>query len=194
MTWIRIGSALAVLLALAGGASADEAESRAIAKGRWSLAFSLPDGGGSQLGVWRRVSGRSNLGLNLGIDHSRETDTIGPDSSRQGEVNQFWTFSIEPSLERYLVLQRDVSPYVFAALQGSYGWTESSFQKSYSRSATLSFGLGADWTPLESISIGAATGIRWRESMRSESAPDAPKQGQSQFGSVATSLQLHLYF
>jgi hypothetical protein len=183
-----------LVLTTASLARAEEGESRAIQKGRYSLAFSLPDGGGSQLGVWKMVSERSNLGVNLGIDHSRQTSTSGPDSLRQGRSGQFWTFSIEPSLERYLFLERDVSPYLFAALQGSYGWTEGFFPKSYTRSATLSLGLGADWTPLESISIGAATGIRWRESMRSESAPDAPKLGDSEFGTVSTSLTLHLYF
>jgi hypothetical protein len=193
MRWLW-GLSAFLVLTTTSPALAKDGESRAIQKGRYSLAFSLPDGGGGQLGVWKMVSGRSNLGVNLGIDHSRQTTTIGPDSFRQGEVSQYWTFSIEPSLERYVSLERDVSPYVFAALQGSYGWTEGFFPKSYTRSATLSLGLGADWTPLESISIGAATGIRWRESMRSESATDAPKEGGSQFGTVSTSLTLHLYF
>ncbi len=194
MTWIRIGIALAVLTLSAGAARADEGKSRAIGKGRWSLAFALPDGGGSQFGVWKMVSGRSNLGVNLGIDHSRDTFTIGPDSLRVGDVRQHWTFSVEPTLERYLFLEADVSPFVFGALKGSYGWSESTSQRSYLRSAALTFGLGADWTPLQSISIGGTTGIVWRESMYSYSGAGAPKDGESTFGTVSTSLQLHLYF
>lgn len=140
------------------------------------------------------VSGRSNLGLNLGIDHTRVTNTAGPDTFRTGSAEQFWDFSIEPSLERYLSLRRDVSPFVFTALRGSYGWFEQGSYKSFRRSATLTFGLGADWTPLESISIGGATGITWRESMTSYADSGAPKFGQSNFGTVSSSLKLHLYF
>ncbi len=190
-----MGIALAALMTLAGTARAQEGESRAIAKGRWSLAFSLPNGGGGQFGVWKMVSGRSNLGVNLGIGHDRETHTDGPDTLRSGRVLQSWTFSFEPNLECYLSLKRDVSPFVFAALKGSYGWFEDgAFFKAHTRSATLRVGLGAEWTPLESISIGGSTGIAWTESMTSYSEYGAPKDSDSSFNTLASALTLHLYF
>jgi hypothetical protein len=192
--WVRIGSALAFLLALAGGAWADEGESRAIAKGRWSLAFSLPDGGGAQFGVWKMVSGRSNLGLNLGIDHQFQEETWGPDSARSRSGTLFWTFSLQPAIKRYLFLRERVSPFVTAALEGSYGWVSAGGLKEYDRKATLLAGLGADWTPLRDVSIGASTGIKWIEGIRAENDATATKHRISVFDTQTGSLTLHLYF
>ena len=197
MTWIRIGSAFALLMllmTLAGTAWAEEGESRAIAKGRWSLAFSLPQGGGTRLGVWKMVSGRSNLGVSLGIDHRFNEETWGPDSSRFRVGTLFWTFSLEPAVKRYLFLREQVSPFLVAALRGSYGWAESGSMRRFNRSATLTAGLGADWTPLRDVSIGASTGIEWTEGMESQNDSDATKDKLSLFGTKTGALTLHLYF
>jgi hypothetical protein len=189
-----MGIALALLLALAGVARADEGESRAIARGRWSLAFSLPDGSGTRLGVWKMVSGRSNLGLNLGIDHKFQEETWGPDSARSRSGTLFWTFSLEPSIKRYLFLRENVSPFLTAALQGSYGWISAGGVKQYNRNATLLAGVGADWTPLRDVSIGASTGITWTEGIADDNDVTATKHRVSIFGTQTGSLTLHLYF
>jgi len=191
---VRIGIVLAVLLALAGGARADEGESRAIARGRWSLAFSLPDGGGAQFGVWKMVSGRSNLGLNLGIAHQFQEETWGPDSARGRAGTVFWTFSLQPTLKRYLLLREYVSPYLTAALEGTYGWISAGGIKEYNRNATLLAGFGADWTPLRDVSIGASTGIKWTEGISSDNDAAATKHRISVFDTQTGSLTLHLYF
>jgi len=197
--WARSLIAVFALVWVAGPAWAEEGASRTIAKGRWSLAFSLPDGGGGSMGLWRMVSGRSNVGLTLGVAHSRNTVTDGPDTARVGMASQFWTFSLEPSLKRYLAVRETISPYLFGGLKGSYGWSnEGGFYFSnsnrFTRSATLRVGLGADWTPLDQISIGAATGILWTEAMTNYSEPGAPKRSDSQFDTMTTSLTMHLYF
>ncbi|TMQ61648.1 MAG: hypothetical protein E6K77_09775 [Candidatus Eisenbacteria bacterium] len=197
--WIRCLIALLPLVWIAGPARAEEAASRAIAKGRWSIAISLPDGGGGSMGLWRMVSDRSNLGATIGVAHTRETITDGPDTARVGMATQFWSVSLEPSIKRYLALREAVSPYLFGGLKGSYGWSNGggfyfSNSNRFTRSATLRVGLGADWTPLEAISIGAATGILWTESMTSYSEPGAPKRSESQFDTMTTSLTMHLYF
>ena len=196
MMWVRSLIALMVLIWVAGPA---EGGSRAIAKGRWSLAFSLPDGGGGSMGLWRMVSARSNLGVTLGIAHDRNTISDGPDTARVGMATQFWTVSLEPSIKRYLALREAISPYLFGGLNGSYGWSNQggfyfSDSNRFTRSATLRVGLGADWTPLEAISIGAATGILWTESMTNYSEAGAPKRSDSRFDTMTTSLTMHLYF
>jgi len=190
MRWIRGFSALVVLVSVAGAAWAEESDSKAIAKGRWSVAFSLPDGGGGSMGVWRMVSQKSNLGINVGIDHEMEQFTSGPDSLRAKGGSSFWAVSLGPSIKRYLVVRDAVSPFLLASLRGSYRWSRGA----YRRGATLEAGLGADWTPLESISIGAATGVSWTESMVSYSAQGAPKTSNSLFDTMTTSLMMHLYF
>jgi len=199
MTWIRCLITLLALVWVAGPALAEESASRAIAKGRWSLAISLPDGGGGSMGLWKMVSARSNLGATIGIAHDRETTTDGPDTARVAMGTQFWTVSLEPSIKRYLALREAISPYLFGGLKGSYGWSYGdglyfSNSNRYMRSAALRVGLGADWTPLEAISIGAATGILWSESMTSYSEPGAPKRSESRFDTMTTELTLHLYF
>jgi len=196
MTRIRIGIALAFVLAttLAGASWADEGASRAIAKGRYSLAFSLPEGGGAQFGVWKMISDRSNLGVNLGIDHRFDEETWGPDSARSRAGNLFWTFSLQPSLKRYMFVRDPVSPFLALALKGSYGWNESGPYRRFTRSATLSAGLGADWAPLRDVTIGGSAGLEWTEGMSQRNDFEATKDKSSVFGTKTGSLTLHLYF
>jgi hypothetical protein len=189
MRWLWVLGALLPLVATSP-ARADQTDSRAIQKGRYSLAFSLPDGGGSTVGIWKMVTARSNLGLTLGINHEFRRGTTGPDTMRSEFGSGFWSFSFGPSLERYLVVRRDVSPFLLASLEGTYGWSRGV----YDRAATLEWGVGADWTPLESMSIGGATGISWTESMESRSDSGASKESHSSFNTVSTSLTLRLYF
>ena len=191
MKWVGGLSALVLLVSVVGQARAEEGVSKAIAKGRWSLAFSLPDGGGGEFGVWKMVSGRSNLGVNLDIVHVMQKRTVGPDSMRSEIGFSVWRVSLGPSIKRYLVVREKVSPFLLASLQGLYG-RESDHTNT--RGWTLKAGLGADWTPLESISIGASTGFAWTESMTRYAAPGAPKDSESFFDTMTTSLTLHLYF
>jgi hypothetical protein len=193
MRWLW-GLSAFLILTTTSPARAEEGESRAIQKGRYSLAFSLPDGGGAQFGVWKMVSGRSNLGVNLGIDHQFQEETWGPDSARSSSGTQFWTFSLEPSIKRYLFLRDRVSPFLTAGLEGSYGWVAAGGLKEYNRKATLLAGIGADWTPLRDVSIGASTGITWTEGISAENDASATKRRISVFGTQTGSLTLHLYF
>jgi hypothetical protein len=186
---VSVWIALVVVLSLPGTARAEDAQ-RTLAKGRWSLAFALPDGGGGAMGVWKMVSAKSNLGINLGIDHEMQKLTVGPDTMRDETGHFFWLMTVGPSLKRYLVVRERVSPFLFASAKASYGWGDSSNR----RMSTLEWGLGADWTPLESISIGASTGLRWVESRTSYSETGAPKASQSLFDTMTTELMMHLYF
>lgn len=190
MTSLRVGGALALLLALTGVARADDGESRTIAKGRRSIAFSLPDGGGGRLGVWKMVSARSNLGMNLRIEHEMEKHTIGPDSMRHEDGYSYWDIGLGPSLKRYLFLRETVSPFLLGDLEVSYRWAKGT----YERGADLTAGLGADWTPLDWISIGGATGFTWHESMRRYSGYGARKDSDSRFDTMTSRLTMHLYF
>lgn len=183
-----------LLLLLAGPASGQGGPSRAIEKGRWSIAFTLPEGGGSAIGVWKMISSRTNLGVNLGIGHQFDLRTSGPDSARRESGGTFWRFSIEPTIKRYLILRESVSPFVLGALKGSYGWIDYGNHEEFSRSATLSAGLGVDWSPLRAMSIGASTGIEWTESMTSVNDYEAPKFRVSEFNTATTALILQLYF
>ena len=189
MSWIGALSALLILVGVSP-AQAEEGDSRAIQRGRYSLAFTLPDGGGASFGVWKMISARSNLGLNLGINHEFRNTTAGPDTMRFHYGTGFWSFSFGPSLKRYIAIHRSVSPYLLGSLEGLYRWSK----HTYTRAATLQAGLGADWTPLESISIGGSTGIGWTESVTSHSDFGASKESASSFNTLATSLTLHLYF
>jgi hypothetical protein len=190
MTWLRVGGALALLLALMGVARADDGESLTIVKGRRSVSFSLPDGGGGRLGVWKMISARSNLGMNLRIDHEMDKRTVGPDSMRREDGFWYWDIGLGPSLKRYLLLRPTVSPFLLGEFEASYRWTSGT----YERGGDLTGGLGADWTPLEWISIGGATGFTWHESMRRYSGSGAPKESNSRFNTMTSRLTLHLYF
>jgi len=189
MRWLCGLSAFLVLTATSS-ARAEEGESRAIQKGRYSVALSLPDGGGTSFGIWKMIAARSNLGLTLGINHEFRRATDGPDTLRDESGGGFWSVSFGPSLKRYLVVHRSVSPFLLGSLSGSYLWSKGL----YRRAATLAWGLGADWTPLESMSIGGSTGISWTEAMESRSDFGAPKLSTSTFNTLASALTLHLYF
>lgn len=200
---MRILTALStiLLLGVAAGVAFGESEgSRVIQKGRWSLAFTLPDGGGATFGVWKMASTRSNLGLNIGVNHDRGWFSSGPDSAEYTQDRSFWNFSLQPSIKRYLALGENVSPYFFGAVGGAYGWGKSAYssprypsppQKSYNRSASLRLGLGVDWTPLDDISVGAFTGLNWTEA---GSDDGSSKHGHSEFNTEITRLTMHVYF
>jgi hypothetical protein len=179
-----------LILITASPALAQESDSPTIQKGRHSLAFALPDGGGTSIGFWKMVSARSNLGLTLGINHEFRKSTVGPDTMRINFGSGFWAFSFGPSLKRYMAVHRSVSPFLLGSLAGDYRWSKGV----YTRAATLEVGLGADWTPLESISIGGSTGFGWTEAMTNRSDYGAPKQSASSFNTLVSALTLHLYF
>jgi len=205
---MRILTALSVILLLgvaAGAAFGENEGSRVIQKGRWSLAFTLPDGGGATFGIWKMASTRSNLGLNIGVNHDRRWYSSGPGSATYTEDTSFWKFSLQPSIKRYLALRENVSPYLFGAVGGAYGWGKSTYSspaypalppdKSYNRSASLRLGLGVDWTPLDDISIGAFTGLNWTEGgLDGSGYSESSRNGYSGFNTEITRLTMHVYF
>jgi len=134
------------------------------------------------------------LGVNLGIDHTFNEETWGPDSARSRTGNLFWTFSLQPSLKRYMFVRDPVSPFLSMAFKGSYGWNESGPYRRFTRSAKLSAGLGADWAPLRDVTIGGSAGLEWTEGMSQTNDSEATKDKISIFGTRTGSLTLHLYF
>jgi hypothetical protein len=190
---MRLLTALSVFLvvgAAAGPALGENEGSRAIQKGRWSIAISLPDGGGTTFGAWKMVSGRSNVGVDIGAAYARYKN------SSVGSPNQYtisrWNISLQPSIKRYLSLHQSVSPYLLGAIRGEYGWSKQTpNSKSFSRGAGATLGLGADWTPLEAVSLGAHTGL---DLFLGSSSQDNQRFETGAFGTLDSGLTMHVYF
>jgi len=192
-------SAVLILGAAAGAAFGEDEGSRAIQKGRWSIEISLPDGGGNTFGIRKMVSARSNFGVDLGLAQDRNKTPYSQSLARSYSFSR-WVVSLQPSVKRYLSLHQSVSPYLLGAIKGEYGWlketnTGSPPFKGFTRSAAASLGLGVEWTPLETIGIGAYTGLTLSLSGTSQGIGTSQGTVRSDhFGTVDSGLTMNLYF
>lgn len=131
---------------------------------RWSIALAIPNGGGSELGLWRMIDERTNLGLQVGF---RWTDDESAGDDREQE-RITWSISLSPTIQRYLFLRGNVSPFVLARAEFSVTRFEAlsaspvgaAYSLRTSRAVGARAGIGAEWIPLPDVSIGGHTGLR----------------------------------
>ncbi|HEY8470544.1 MAG TPA: hypothetical protein VIL18_12915 [Longimicrobiales bacterium] len=176
-----------VLAAVAAPAAAQQAGSEnALQKGRRSISFGLPGGGGTSFGIWTMLSQRTNLGLNVELD-MRDSDT--PDVGS-------WELELAPAIKRYTRGLGPVTPFLYGEV--SLGFAESSQgANDLSSWSTGAFGgLGVEWFPVRSVSIGGYTGIGLSYMSSEVETPGLPSDSRTDFRlSTGTSaLSLHIYF
>lgn len=170
-------------------------------KGTWSLAIELPDGGGSSLGLWKMTGERTNFGLQVGFswtDNEQEAD----DQSSSTDDNA-WSLNLAPTIQRYFRVAENVAPFLIGGIDFGVGQTRrrrqtseftfEDLQTNYSLGAKV--GIGVDWFPLESISIGAHTGLRLRfVDFRREGTGVEASGHNIRVNTFLSSLLLRIYF
>ncbi|HEV2736792.1 MAG TPA: outer membrane beta-barrel protein, partial [Longimicrobiaceae bacterium] len=200
--------ALLLLATVHAAAVAQEAPAgpNALRKGAWSLSFDLPVGPGSGeelgagLGVWRMVSGRTNLGVDLDAQYHRTGAEDGAGGERERE---FARARLALAARRYLDTGRAVAPFLAGRvgagifreatdgddLPGSIagrGW-----------SVDASGGAGVEWFPVRGVSVSGSTGVGI--DFERSRAPAGPEPGDAEttgfsIGTFTTRLGFRIYF
>ena len=188
--------------------SAQPAEST-IVQGRWVLAFALPSGGGSSLSVGRVVAPRVNLGLEVSLSRSSNSEA---DSNTVG-VNAFvssidgWSMRLGPSLRWYQSIQPTVAPFLMVAggVSAAHATQTSS---TLTPTGTSSFttvsddhGLfgrlayGVEWVPLRPVSIAGWVGAEWTHTTTDGTASNGTRHASSSgLRTLVSALTLQVYF
>ena len=152
---------LAALVLLGLPAAAQEAP--VPEKGAWNVSFSFPNGGGSSFGLSTMVAPSWSLGLVVDLQSS-DSDINPTEGSiaASSEVDDR-EFLIGPVLKKYFRSRGSVAPFLRSSV--ALGWTNRETRQTNAERVFDTFtysgrlGVGADWFPLEGISLGGFTGV-----------------------------------
>lgn len=189
--------ALLALSALPLLAQETERMPDALSEGRWSFAFELPAGGGGAIGIWKLISDRTNLGLNLSFAVDRRTTDISSDGGGSSRALTHWDFAAAPALKRYLAARGPVAPYLYGDF--SFLYSQTTFDPIDAKNWDVDLGagaaVGADWFPLSRVSIGGYTGVmvRWRVSEQRH-VDVGGRSYDFSLDTFTSRLFLHVYF
>lgn len=201
--------ALLMLAAVHAAAAAQEAPAgpNALRQGAWSLSFGLPVGGlgtgpevGAGLGVWRMVSGRINLGVDLEVEYYRADAEDATGAEREREVARA---GLGLAARRYLDVGRAVAPFL-AGRVGAGLFRESTDGDDVPGPVTArgwradtSGGVGLEWFPASSVSVSGSTGVGIAyDRSRTPAGPERGEVEASGFsvGTFTTELGFRVYF
>ncbi len=178
--------ALAVpVLLLATSQPAQAQAPQGLARGTLSLEFALPDGGGSNFGLWNQVGTSTSIGWNVGFTYAKEENEESGFSASQLRV------SVGPELKEHFSIRPRVAPFYRFGIAGLYDRTTQTQDEVESRGESWGVGgsaaLGVDWFPLDQISIGGHTGFR-------VDYLDREERSQLSVRSFLSQLTMRIYF
>jgi Autotransporter beta-domain len=158
---IGLTAAAVATLLLAGPIAGQE--SPVPEKGAWSVSFAFPDGGGTAFGLTTMIANSWSVGLEIDLQSSdTDLEPTAGSVAASSEVDDR-QFMIGPVVKKYLGHRGPVAPF----LRGSFGfgWNSNTTRQTNAtrKFDTFTFGarvgIGADWFPVEGISLGGFTGI-----------------------------------
>lgn len=165
---VPLVTAVATLLTLC--VQRGEAQAEAPTAGDWSVTFTLfePDEV-TNLGVFRMVTDRANVGLEVDLNWSDGDQEIQQSGLTVRAEGTTWSLAVGPSLRWYGSRMGPVSPYLRTKV--SVGWERSHLEvngerRSEDETFTVlgSLAIGAEWYPVERLGIGGHTGVAWTTS------------------------------
>lgn len=186
---MRLKAAIVSAMVLAGVAAAPAAaqqagSANALQKGRRSISFGLP--GSPRFGIWTMLSERTNLGLNaeLEMQNSDAPDVEG------------WGLELAPAIKRYTRGLGPVMPFLYGEVNLGFGKSSQGGNDVTNWGTGAFGGLGVEWFPVRSISIGGYTGLGLRYTSSEIETPGVPSDNRTDFRlSTGTSgLSLQIYF
>lgn len=157
-----IRSILAVCI-LVGAPAAVAAQARAdeaLQPGRRMIAVSLPWGGGGAAGIWLQRS----LTSALGIEASANIEASDPEPADAAET-RLVHLVLSPTLKTFMTRDHEsIAPFTRVGVSAGYVRQEVDFTDRPDRLeegwlAGVHAGVGAEWFPLERISIGGWIGL-----------------------------------
>lgn len=163
--------------------------------GRTSISFGL--NGGGEIGLWRQLSPRTRLGIEVGTGILRSQD----DDNDQRTDN----ISIQPSVMLFGGVPGTVRPYTIVGMHLQQ-YSQRSEQEdpeiraeSRIRSAGVRAGAGLEWRPASRVAIGGHVGLAAsfsRQTLEYESPTTADEDSADSwtFGTFSSGVSLHLFF
>lgn len=151
--------ALVTVLSAAAAESATAQVSRSLpAPGTWGLAFALPGGGGSGVGLRRMIAPERSLGLDLRLGVSRRTSEFPGATEERSQT----VVGVGADLRLYRRTEGPVVPFVQPAVSVEHADADGTD----TWSATSGLSLGAEWLVLDQVSVSATAGagVSWRHS------------------------------
>lgn len=181
--WIRWS-----MVAAAGLLLAPEASAQMPQRGARSLQLSAV--GRNEVGLWRMLSERTNVGLGVGIGLARrETE-----DSAVGEQTA-WNVSLVPSLKRYGATVGRFAPYLFASLPLSLAGQSRDEAEGSGLGIGAAGAVGLDWFPVRNVSVGSHAGLQVnRQSSEHQSGTIESESTQTVLGTFSSGFTLHIYF
>ena len=160
---------------------------------RGARSLQLSPVGDTQVGVWKMVPERANLGVDVAVALTRVGN--GGDG---GDDLSFVGFTAAPSLKRYGAPLGRFAPYLFASVplglqRGELGGDAD--QDGWTVGGALAAGL--DWLPVRGVSLGAHAGVRASYGSSSFGRPAGQpdvEDATTTFGTFGSGLSLHIYF
>ena len=201
-TTTGLGAAAAVGALFLAAATPDSADAQdSTIRGQWSIALAFPFDGGGLLGLWRRLSRHVNVGLNVGISTSAGEQssqlTGAPTASRTDQ--RTLTLHVEPTARFYLTQARSVVPFVL--LRGGVSFSDSDASGATgnseleSRNWSFGVGIGAEWFPVDIVSLSAWTGLSLaRSTFMQLSDSGRTSRATTAFSTSTSVLTFQLYF
>jgi hypothetical protein len=154
-----------------------------LARGTLSLEFALPDGGGSNFGLWNQVGTSTSIGWNVGFAYSSDDTDIAERSQLR--------ISVGPELKEHFSIRPRVAPFYRFGIFGLYDRDIRTQDELENRETAWGVGgsvaLGVDWFPLDQISIGGHTGFR-------VDYLDLEERTQLTAGTFLSQLTMRIYF
>ncbi len=189
--WTGAAIAAAGLL-MATGAAAQETNGLE----RPGTSISVGAGSGIEVGLWRRVSPRASVGLEVSA-FSRSSEYQFPDSGDELE-NEERLVTVGPALKVYTGPGGAFLPYGYASAFLQFGSTRYQPLVGEAQEADLSgfggqVGLGVDWFPVQRVSIGGHVGVEGFSSSREEDDSDV-REDVTRFGTFNSGIRVQLYF
>lgn len=201
--------AAAALLSLAVPAHAQDTDTvprTSLREGAWSLSFAVPgytSGGGSgELGAWKMVGPRTNLGVTLAASTQRsESSGAGLETTdRRTDLN------LNLDVKRYVMQPAEVTPFLLVGAGIGHSSQDREItpggpdHSASGLNGRVRAGVGLEWFPVRRVSISGHTGLTVNGGgFDSEGeAPDGtpvPGEADSLFvGTFTSALSLQIWF
>ncbi len=153
--------------------------------GSHAISFSLPSGGGGAFGIRKMLSARTNGGidLSLSVNHAK-TGTAGVTNSATTT-----TVSVRPGARLYHASAGPVAPFLH--LYGLVSYLNGP-NDMWALGGGGGVGVGAEWFPLEHMSISGYTGLD--AMVQHEHDAGGTTADQTLLRAATSVLSLNLYF
>ena len=181
--------AVAVGVLMLGAAPIDAQEPEALSKGTTSLAFTLPQSGSSTAGIWRFLTDGDALGIMVSFEVNRH-DVV----TRFDDVDATsWGIGAGPAYKHYFTPKRRVAPFAYSSASVNWHGADTSIGPDASQwRFGAKVGLGADWFPVEEISLGGFVGLHG--SYGKVDRPEGTDQSSWSLGTMTSAISAHIYF